>query len=175
MTLPIFASQSATASREADRLHHDFLVQRLPRAFRAINRDDLSRGIFFDRRQQQNRMNEVIRDAARHSVVGLLLHTTAWQASSYVREHELPFFDPVEFDRHGRHAIGVMFDPSVFSPGEINHHLSLDADGAGGVQWLRFQDRFAYRELAERDRERFAVEIAQRIAALVPVTDLTTS
>ena len=164
----IFASQSASASSQTERLLHDLLDRRLPKAFRAMNRADLANGIFFDRSCQQNRMNEAIREAVESSSVGLLLHTTAWQASEYVREYELPPFNPVDFHEHGRHAVGVMFDPSAFSAGEINDHLGLDTDAAGGVQWLRFRNRYAYRELSEVDRDRFTTEIARRIAALIP-------
>ncbi|MEE9318933.1 MAG: hypothetical protein V3U76_00660 [Granulosicoccus sp.] len=165
----IFASQSATATGSTQKLHHDLLDQRLPAALRAINRNDLANGIWFDRSQQQNRMNDAIKQAASSAPLGLLLWTMPWQASNYVREVELPLFNPVKFHQHGRHVLGVMFEPSALPPGEINKFLSLDTDGGGGVQWLNYKDRYAYSQLSDADRNRFATRIAIEIAGLLPI------
>ena len=62
-----------------------------------------------------------------------------------------------------------MFHPSAFGPGGINRRLGFDADGAGGVQWLKHGGR-AYSELGDDRHNVFAVEIATRLADCVPAT-----
>jgi hypothetical protein len=169
----IFVSNSNGSDTKTRDAIGQLIVHDLPSALKLNGRNDLAESIWYDRERTDNQMDEVIKRAIRGSELGLLLCSEPWMNSDYVREHELPSFDPQTKSTHGRRVIGIMFEPiKPFGNSHINDRLKLNQDQAGGIQWLRFdRDQKAYLDGSLKERKQWVRELALKISEKLPPLD----
>jgi WD40 repeat protein len=170
----IFVSSSdnrgADAPTDEERgIIEDFL-RRLRISLKGLNRYDLADGMYHFREQQDNLMFERIEKAMDGCEVGLLLFSKPYMASKYIKESELPRFDPGKY-RTGvagtKDSIPLLLSPCYDNdPARINEILGL-AEG-GGLQILRHKDKLSFSECDERVKEQFVEMIAGRLHKKLP-------